>query len=60
MKIDAWSKYVSKARAKADMTLHEFGEAVGTSWVTIWRWEQGQCMPKEDAFAFWKEKVDAV
>lgn len=39
------------------MTLHEFGESIGTTWVTVWRWENGYCMPRPEALGFWEDKI---
>ena len=57
---EEFSAFVRKARAKADMTQWEFGEAIGVSWITIYRWEQELSMPKPDAIDFWIREVKKV
>lgn len=52
-----FSEFVKKKRQKKQMTLHEFGEAIETSWVTVWRWENEYCMPKDDALPYWIKQI---
>lgn len=53
-----WSKFVSNARTNSGMTLHEFGESIGTSWVTIWRWENEYVMPRKEAIEYWEREIN--
>jgi DNA-binding XRE family transcriptional regulator len=55
-----WSSFVSKARAKADMTLHEFGQEIGTSWVSVWRWENEYNMPRTEALPHWIKEINKI
>lgn len=60
MDINDFSKLVITKRSLSNMTLHEFGEKIGVSWVTVWRWENTYCMPKDDALGYWVDKIKAT
>lgn len=55
-----WSEFVSKARAKADMTQWEFADELKISWITVWRWENEFNMPKTDAIDYWKKEISKI
>lgn len=51
---------VKEARKKSGLTQFEFGSEIGVSWITIWRWEHDEHLPKENVIDFWKKKVQSV
>lgn len=55
-----FSDFISKKRDKTGLTQFDFGTELGVSWVTIWRWENEDSMPKPDAIDYWIEKVNAL
>jgi DNA-binding transcriptional regulator YiaG len=58
--MDDFSEFVIKARKKSDMTLHEFAQEIGTSWITVWRWENEKNKPKPDAIEYWIKQIRKV
>lgn len=55
-----FAEFVSKARIKSALTLHEFSKEIGTSWVTVWRWENEHNVPRPEAIEYWVRKINEV
>ena len=60
MKQDEFSSFIRVKRKKSGLSQFDFGSEIGTSWITVWRWEHEKCMPKPDAIEFWINKVKSV
>ncbi len=57
MEKNEFSKIVICERKRSGMTLYDFADKIGTSWVTVWRWENQYCMPRPEAIDFWIDKM---
>lgn len=53
-----FSKLVKNRRNQLGLSQFDFGSEIGTSWITIWRWENEINMPKPDAIGFWIKRIE--
>lgn len=54
---EEFATFIKGRRGELGLSQVKMGEALGVSWVTIWRWENQHNMPKEDAIQYWRDLV---
>jgi transcriptional regulator with XRE-family HTH domain len=58
MKKDEFCSLVRVKRKRSGLSLIKYANLIGTSGVTIWRWEHEICMPLDDALKFWLKRIN--
>lgn len=51
---------VRNHRIKHGLSMTRLARGIGVHWMTVWRWERGLNLPKENVRDYWLSRVEGI